>query len=369
MRKSIGTVLAACTATCVAALAACTSAGGSEGGRWPVTKVALAGVERVEAASAFHGVGELEAVRQVELASETAGRVARMAFVSGQRVAKGDLLVQMNDAPEQAEHTRLLAQLRHAETVLARTRQLQGEKVATQEQLDNAQAAHDMARGELQRVKAVIAQKAIRAPFSGVVGIRRVHEGQYLQAGDAIASLVDAGTLNANFSLSEQVVRHLRVGQPVEVQVDAWPEKAFPAKVAAVDPMIGKSRTVQVQAHLSNPDGMLKAGMFAAIKVKPQKPAPVLAVPETAVTYTAYGQTVFVAQPNEQQALVVKRVAVRTGERWEGRVEIESGLQEGEKVVVSGQIKLSDGMHVEAKERDSLRSPSPAGMQAEGRSS
>ncbi|WP_423455933.1 efflux RND transporter periplasmic adaptor subunit [Ottowia sp. VDI28] len=362
MRKSIGTAVVAC----VAALAACTSAGEGEGGGWPATKVALAVVERTDAERAFHGVGELEAIRQVELASETAGRVTRIAFVSGQRVAKGDVLVQINDAPELAEQQRLEAQLRRAETVLARTRQLQEEKVATREELDNAQASYDMASSELRRIKAVIAQKAVRAPFHGAAGIRRVHEGQYLQAGDAIASLVDASTLNVNFSLTEQAVSHLRVDQPVDVRVDAWPEKVFKAKVAAIDPMIGKSRTVQVQAHLSNAGGALKAGMFAAIQVRPQTPSPVLTVPETAVTYTAYGQTVFVAQKSEQDALTVKRVSVKTGERWQGRVEIESGLKEGEKVVVSGQIKLSDGMQVEAKMHDSLRDTWPADGQKEG---
>lgn len=168
----LGLVLAS-----VIGLSACSS--GSDGaGGWPATKVALAPVERAQAPRAFHGVGGLEAARQVELASETAGRVTRIAFTSGQRVKQGDLLVQLNDAPEQAERLRLRAQLRNAETVLARTRLLVADKVATQEQLDHAQAARDMAQGELRGIEAVIAQKAIRAPFAGTIGIRRVHEGK-----------------------------------------------------------------------------------------------------------------------------------------------------------------------------------------------
>lgn len=335
-------------------LAGCTaSADGA--GAWPATKVALAPVEHAQAPRAFHGVGELEAARQVELAAETAGRITRIAFTSGQRVKQGELLVQVNDAPEQAERLRLRAQLRNAETVLARTRQLMADQVATQEQLDQAQAAHDMAQGELRRSEAVIAQKAIRAPFAGMVGIRRVHEGQYLQAGDAIASLVDAATLSVNFALEEQAFPHLRPGQPVELRVDAWPQRRFEAQVAAIDPLIGKARTLQVQARVPNADAVLQAGMFAHVRVLRHAPTPVLAVPETAVTYTAYGQTVFVAEPGEQQALKVRRVAVKTGERWDGRVEIVSGLKAGDRVVVSGQLKLSDGMAVEEVARDALR--------------
>jgi len=330
-----------------------------EGG-WPATQVALATVEQMNAPRAFHGVGELEAVRQVALASETAGRITRIAFTSGQTVEKDALLVQLNDAPEQAERLRLQAQWRNAGKVLTRTRTLFADKVATQEQLDSAQAAHDMAQGELRRIEALIAQKAIRAPFSGVIGVRRVHEGQYLNAGDAIANLVDASTLNVNFALDEQAAVQLAVGQPVELEISAWPDRVFMAEVAAIDPLISQARTVWVQARVPNAQGALHAGMFAKVRVKPAQTTAVLAVPETAVTYTAYGQTVFVAAPDDKQALHVRRVVVQVGERWDGKVEILSGVQAGEQVVVSGQLKLSDGMQVVPVKDDALRDDAPS---------
>ncbi|MFT0850307.1 efflux RND transporter periplasmic adaptor subunit [Achromobacter sp. F4_2707] len=350
----VKSVLIGLTIAGAVSLAGCMSGDDGAGG-WPATKVALAQVERVEAPRAFYGVGELEAARQVALASETAGRITRIVFTSGQRVKQGELLVQLNDAPEQAERLRLQAQLSNAETVLARTRKLLADKVATQEQFDHARAARDMAQGELRGIEAVIAQKAIRAPFAGVIGIRRVHEGQYLNAGDEIASLVDSGTINVNFSLDEQAVPHLEPGQPVEVQVDAWPERRFEAQVTAIDSLVGASRTLRVQASLPNPESLLHAGMFAKVRVLRQQPSLVFAVPETAVTYTAYGQTVFVAEALEAQGMTVRRVAVKTGERWDGRVEIISGLKEGDRVVVSGQIKLSDGMSVEPVAGDALQ--------------
>jgi len=331
------------------------STGKSGGGGWPVTQVALAPVEYVQAPRALYGAGELEAARQVQLAAEVSGRITELAFSSGQQVQEGQLLVQLNDGPEQAERVRLVAQLRNAETLLARAEALQADKAASQEQYDNALVARDMARGELQRIEAVIAQKAIRAPFSGVIGIRRVHQGQYLNAGDAIASLVDAAGLNVNFPLPEQAVAQLSNGQAVQVQVDAWPDEVFKGEVVAIDPMINAARTVWVQARLANSQGRLKSGMFANVRVLMPEEAPVLAVPETAVTYTAYGQTVFVAEPDAQQALRVQRVAVTTAQRWEGKVEIKSGLQEGQQVVVSGQIKLSDGMQVIPVATDSLK--------------
>jgi len=331
------------------------SAEKSGGGGWPVTQVALAPVERVQAPRALYGAGELEAARQVQLAAEVSGRITELAFSSGQRVEAGQLLVQLNDAPEQAERARLVAQLRNAETLLARAGALQADKAASQEQYDNALVARDMARGELQSIEAVIAQKAIRAPFSGVVGIRRVHQGQYLSAGDTIANLVDARGLFVNFSLPEQAVSQLGQGQAVQVQVDAWPDEVFEGEVVAIDPMINAVRTVWVQAQLENSQGRLGAGMFANVRVIMPEGEPVLAVPETAVTYTAYGQMVFIAEPDAQQALRVRRVAVTTAQRWEGKVEIQSGLQEGQQVVVSGQIKLSDGMQVIPVATDSLK--------------
>lgn len=322
---------------------------------WPATKVALAPVTSIPAPRQQFAVGELEALNQVQLAAESAGRVVRIAFESGQAVKAGQLLVQLNDAPEQADRVRLRAQLRNAESLLERTRKLRASNVTTQEQLDNATAAMDMARGELQQVEARIAQKAIVAPFAGKLGIRHVHQGQYLNAGDAIASLVDPSSLRVNFSLNEQAVAELRGGQPLQLTVDALAQRVFDARVSAIDPLISPSRLVQVQATLGNPDGQLQPGMYASVRLDALEPPRVLSLPETAITYTAYGQTVFVANRDGKGGLSVSRVGVTTGERWQGRVEITSGLREGDQVVVSGQLKLSDGMPVEQVAADSLK--------------
>jgi membrane fusion protein, multidrug efflux system len=322
-----------------------------------LVKVALATVQKGPENRAFAGVGELEAVHQVLVSAEIGGRVTAINFSSGQQVRKGDVLITLNDAPEQAERLRLKAQLDNARTNHRRVKDLLRENAATQEQLDNALAARDMAQGELARTEAVIAQKTVRAPFDGRLGIRRVNQGQYLNVGDPVVSLIDTRSLYVNFSLEEQLSAQLRPGQPVQVRLDAFPDTPFTARITAIDPLIGRSRTVQVQATLANPDARLAAGMYASVQVASPEVGQVLSVPETAVAYTAYGDTVFVARHDAAaDALVVHRVSVRTGERQAGRVVIEQGLREDDQVVVSGQLRLSDGTAVQAIE-DTLQAP------------
>ena len=321
-----------------------------------LTKVALGSVQLRPANVYFSAVGELEAASQVQVSAEVGGRVTLINFQSGTRVKAGDVLVKLNDAPEQAERLRLLAKVRNAEIIRKRVGGLVKESAATREQLDNAVAAQDMAQGELRKIQAVIAQKNIRAPFAGVLGIRRVNAGQYLNVGDQIVSLVNNQTLYVNFSLDEQLSRRLAVGRSLKVLIDTFGDRVFTARISAVDPMIGRSRTVQVQATLDNPDTALKAGMFASVKVADTQLADVLSVPETAVTYTAYGNTVFLARPDQGAGLVVKRVAVKVGQRQDGWVEVQAGLHEGDQVVTSGQLKLSDGMPVQATD-DTLALP------------
>lgn len=314
---------------------------------YPATKVALVPVVLGTQERYFAGVGELEAARQVQVAAETGGRITRIDFESGQIVAAGAVLVQLNDAPEQAALLRQRAQLKNAQSSHARIEQMVRDKAATQEQLDSALAARDAALGDVRQTEALIAQKTIRAPFAGQLGIRKVHAGQYLNAADTVASLIDTRSLMVNFALDEQSSAALAPGQAVQVLVDACPNEIFTARIKAIDPLVARSRMVQVQAALANPRGALKAGMYANVRVA-RAAGQQLTVPETAVTYSAYGDTVFVAQQEGKQPLTVKRVGVKLGERADGRVAILDGLREGQRVVASGQLKLADGMAVQA---------------------
>jgi multidrug efflux system membrane fusion protein len=321
---------------------------------YPPVKVALATVTRQDVPRLLSGVGELQADKQVMVSSETSGKVMRILFESGQAVKAGQALVQLNDAPEAAERTRLQARLTLAQAQLTRIRALVVEDAATKEQFDQAIAEANMAKSELARIQALINQKTIRAPFSGLMGIRKINVGQFINSGDAVASLVDAATLRAQFALNEKIIPQLNVGQLVNMTVDALPNEVFQAKITAIDSLVLANKMVDIQATLDNPNGLLKAGMYAKVSVQQSTVSQALAAPETAVTYTAYGDSVFVATMDAKQKWVVKRVPVKLGERWDGQVEVVSGLKENDKVVTSGQLKLIDGANIEAIKDDTL---------------
>ncbi|WP_265694203.1 efflux RND transporter periplasmic adaptor subunit [Providencia rustigianii] len=321
--------------------------------QYPPVKVALAPVTLDNAPRTFYGVGELEAGSQVFVAAETSGRITKIGFESGQQVKKGQLLVQLNDAVERADLARYQAQYRNASRLHERTRSLSTQHLVAEAQVDSTRAERDMAQGLIQQTQALIAQKAIHAPFDGTIGIRQVHEGQYLSPGEAIASLVDTQTLKLNFSLDEQASPELHQGQVVDITVDAYPDTPFPARITAIDPLIGKSRTVALQATLDNSNGQLKAGMYANVNVVRQANNQVLTIPETAVTYTAYGDTVFIAE-GSGEAMTAKRISVKTGQRFDGKIEIEHGLNTGDQVVTSGQLRLNNGSAITPVSQDTL---------------
>jgi len=342
------------------------------GGGWsmPPAKVAVAPAVQADFPVALAGIGSLEATRQVMVAAEVDGRVAQILFTPGEAVKAGQLLVQLNDAPEQGELARLQAQARNARALLDRTRRLVPLQAATREQLDQAVADHEQAAADVRRVQALIDQKRIKAPFDGVLGVRRVNLGQFARAGDPLVSLTDASSLYANLTLPEQALGVLRVGQPVGVTVDAHAGREFPGKVTTVEPQVDPgTRTVRVQALLANPDGALSAGMYAQARIGlPDRPD-VITVPETAVSYSAYGDSVYVVTPPEAAAAAptVRQAYVKTGERLRGRVVVTEGLKAGDRVVTSGQLRLHNGAAVEILPDDTVALAAPGHAVAQAR--
>lgn len=342
------------------------------GGGWamPPAKVAVAPAVQADFPVVLAGIGSLEATRQVLVAAEVDGRVAQILFTPGEAVKAGQLLVQLNDAPEQGELARLQAQARNARALLDRTRRLLPLQAATREQLDQAVADHEQAAADVRRVQALIDQKRIKAPFDGVLGVRRVNLGQFARAGDPLVSLTDASSLYANLTLPEQALGVLRVGQPVAVTVDAHAGREFPGKVTTVEPQVDPgTRTVRVQALLANPDGALSAGMYAQGRIGlPDRPD-VITVPETAVSYSAYGDSVYVVTPPEAAAAAptVRQAYVKTGERLRGRVVVTEGLKAGDRVVTSGQLRLHNGAAVEILPDDTVALAAPGHAVAQAR--
>jgi multidrug efflux system membrane fusion protein len=296
-------------------------------------------------------VGDLAAVHQVNVTSDVNGRITDIMFTAGASVKAGTPLVQLFDGPEQGDLAIFKAQATMAQLSLDRAKQLASRQFGPQATVDSAQSAFDQANAGISKTEAIISQKLVRAPFDGELGVRKVEVGQYLTAGTQIVSLTDLDQLYANFTVTEKDSGNLKVGQIVRIAVDAYPGRKFEGKISTIEPQIATdTRNIRVQATIANPDHILKPGMFTTTTVVlPDKP-PVITVPETAVDYTLYGDSVYLITEKKEDdgktSLTVARTFVQTGNRINGRAEILKGLKPGDRVVAVGQVKLQPGAAV-----------------------
>ncbi len=298
------------------------------------------------------GIGSVAAVHQVTINPEVGGRVTKIFFEAGAAVKAGDPLVQLNDAPERGDLANFEAQARWAETTLQRSSELAKNQYEARETVDQKRSQLDQARAQISKTQALIAQKLIRAPFSGQLGTRPIEVGQYLTPGARIATLTDLSTLYANFTLPSQMRAQISVGQQVNVTADAFPGRTFSAEITTIEPQISAdTRTMAIQATMPNPDNALLPGMFvnAAVVLPPQPDMTVL--PETAVDYTLYGDSVYVIHEDGKDAkgdpiLKAVRTPIKTGTRWGNKVAIVDGIKPGDRVVAAGQVKVQNGAQV-----------------------
>jgi multidrug efflux system membrane fusion protein len=298
------------------------------------------------------GIGSLAAVRQVTIAPELAGRVTRIFFHSGRVVKAGDPLLQIDDAPDRADLANYQAQWQLARLTLERAERLATRQFTPQQTVDQDQSQLAQIAALIQKTEAVIAQKLVRAPFAGQLGIRQVDLGQYLNPGAAIVSLTDLSSLYVNFTLPSRRRAEIAPGQRVDVTADAFPGRVFKARITTIEPQLDPgTRTITLQARLANPDHALLPGMFVdAAVVLPPRPD-VVVLPDTAVDDTLYGDSVYVVRtrgkaPDGKPILEAVRRPVKTGARWAGKVAVLAGLKPGERVVAVGQVKLHDGIQV-----------------------
>jgi multidrug efflux system membrane fusion protein len=314
----------------------------------PPSVVSVADAKSEVVPNLISAVGDLAAVHQVNVTSDVNGRVTDIMFTAGSTVKSGQPLVQLFDGPEQGDLASFKAQATVANLNLDRAKQLASRQFGPQATVDTAQAAYDQAQAGIARTEAVISQKLVRAAFDGVLGTRRIEVGQYLTAGTQIVSLTDLSAVYNNFTVTEKDSGKLQVGQVVRISVDAYPGRKFEGKITTIEPQISAdTRNIRVQATLQNPEGILKPGMFATTTVVlPDKPA-VITVPETAVDYTLYGDSVYLITEKKtddgKTELSAVRTFVRTGDRIDGRAVITQGLKAGDRVVAVGQLKLQSG--------------------------
>ena len=318
----------------------------------PPAQISAVAARRAAVPHFATGIGSIAAVHQVTITPEVGGRVTSILFKPGARVAAGDPLVQLNDAPDRGDLANYQAQARIAAITLERSQQLVKRQFTPQQTVDQNQAQLDEAHAQIAKTEALIAQKLIRAPFAGRLGVRQVDLGQYLSPGAPIVTLTDLKQLYANFTLPSTERAEIAPGQKVNITADAFPGRVFPATITTIEPQVSaNTRTMTVQATLANPDEALLPGMFvnAAVMLPPQPDEVVL--PGTAVDYTLYGDSVYVVRQDGKDALgkpVLKafRTPVKTGARWADNVAILSGVKPGERVVAAGQLKLQDGSTV-----------------------
>ena len=316
-------------------------------------------------------IGTLRAYQGVVVAPQAAGVVTAKHFESGDDVEAGALLINIDDSVEQADLANGLAQLKNAEATLARQKTLVIQGNTPQSTVDTALATRDSAAATVERTRAVIAQKAIKAPFAGRLGLRNVDIGQYVAIGASLVTLQQLDPIYADFPVPEEALNSMATGQAVKMTVDAIPGRSFEGKIEAIDARVSaESRNVTARAVFANPDRKLLPGMFANLTVTTGEPAKVLTLPRTAIVYSLYGDDVFVvtAAPHAREqgglsgasgpsGLIVERRLVRVGAARGERVAIEDGLRAGERVVTAGQIKLQAYSPVALDETPALPAP------------
>jgi len=343
-----------------------------DGGAWGAPEPATITAEpaRIESLELrLSAIAFLEARQGVEVSAPVDGTVQSIRFESGQQVAQGDVLVALDADVELAGLEGARAELELAEANLARAEALKSTDAVSVASLDKAAAEHRVWTATVRGLEAAIAKKRITAPFAGVLGIRQVEVGQYLEAGDPVVNLQDLAVILANFSVPQRELPRLAVGQRVLLSVDAYPGQPFEGRLAVIEPEVeADTGMASLQATFDNANGLLRPGMYATVAVELGNRRQVVTVPESAVSFTLYGDTAYVVEPRESEADLaeddaqrtfgaVRQVIVRTGARREGRVVIEEGLEAGQVVVTAGQMKLDDGAAVEVVQTLALTPP------------
>jgi membrane fusion protein (multidrug efflux system) len=293
-------------------------------------------------------VGSTRAVHGVDITTELAGLVRDLKFKNGDEVKAGQVLVELNTDSDLATLHSLQANADLAKVVLNRDKQQLAAEAIAQAQVDNDVADLKSKEAQVASQQATIDKKIIRAPFSGKLGISTVNPGQYINPGDKIVTLQSIDPIYVDFTLPQQALASVQIGQTVTVTTDTYPGVNFPGKLTAIDPKIDTAtRNVSLEATFPNPKRQLFPGMFGHVMVANGGPQRYITLPQTAITYNAYGSTVFIAQSTKasdgSDHLTAQQVFVTTGPVRGDQIAVLKGIKEGDQVVTTGQLKLFNG--------------------------
>jgi membrane fusion protein (multidrug efflux system) len=301
-------------------------------------------------------IGTMEAVQGVMVSADLPGTVARINFDSGKSVRAGDVLIELDTRQERAQLAALEAQRDLAGVNFGRMQQLSKEGVISRMEYDRATADQKQTEANVGEIRATIERKTIRAPFSGVLGIRKVNLGQYLAAGNPIVQLQALNPIYVNVGVPQQAVGQVRIGGNLHVTTEALAGQVFNGRVTAIDSVVDETtRNVQVQATLSNPEGKLRPGMFVQVEVGVGANRPVIALPASAINYAPYGDSIFVITDLKDQKGQTYRGVRQQFVKVEGsrgdQIAVISGVKPGDEVVTSGVFKLRNGAAVQVNNK------------------
>ncbi|PXG07063.1 efflux transporter periplasmic adaptor subunit [Brucella abortus] len=310
------------------------------------------GVEAIGTASALNGV---------DLTVQLDGVVQKINFKANQDVKQGDILLQMEDSIQRADLAAAEAEAVLAQQNLKRADTLRTRGVGAVSNVDTTASAANAAVALVEKMRATLAQKSVKAPFSGVIGIPKVDIGQYLTPGTVIATLQNIDIMRIDFTVPEQLLATIKLGQTVKVGSNA-DTLDFTGKIVGIDPKIDPTtRLVSVRAEVDNPDHKLTPGQFVQVRVELPEESNVIALPQTSIVSSLYGDYVYVVRPEQKQESakaseaakvqegqkqVAQQVFIKLGRRSAGNVEVTSGLKPGDIIITAGQNRLSSGVPV-----------------------
>jgi len=335
----------------------------------PTVTVSTTTVESVTWEPTIPAIGTIQANNGVDLSVESAGIVREILFKANQQVEQGDVLVRLDDEIQRADLEAARTQASLDQQSLTRAQELGRRGVGSQSTLDAAQAAAEASASAVIKAEAALNQKQIRAPFSGTIGIPRLELGQYLQPGSVVATLQNLETMRVDFTVPEQQFALLEMGQAVRVGLTDE-DMPYSGTIIGIDPKIDPAtRLVSVRAEIADADGQLNPGQFARVRVEQPAEADIIAVPQTAVVTSLYGDYIYRLVPSEEEAaegeeevFTAEQVFVQIGRRERGIIEIKDNLAVGDVVVNAGQNRLSHGSRVRI---DNTVQPIQAGSNAE----
>jgi membrane fusion protein, multidrug efflux system len=309
------------------------------------TPVEVASVETISLQQSITAVGSLRSDESVTLRPEVAGRISAINFVEGQRVAKGATLVRLDAAVNQAELQQARANHTLGKSKFDRAVDLAKSNFISGQARDEAENNYKVAEAALALVEARLAKMEIKAPFSGMIGLRSVSVGDYVKEGADLVNLESIDALKVDLRVPEVYLRQVRAGQPVEITLDAYPNKTWEGSVLAVNPLVDAAgRSVVIRAQVKNQDASLRPGMFARVRLITKDVAQALVVPEQALVPQGNEQFLFKIVDNR-----AVRVKVEVGQRREGKAEIVNGVAVGDVVVTAGQQRLREGAVVKVQ--------------------